>query len=521
MKERTADSPTIRRGGTLMVVIGVLVVAAAVGAGWMLLSGAAKPAGSIDPASFYTVERHSFTMTIPARGELHASSQIEIRNRIEDNATITEIVEEGTTVKKGDLLIQLATVKLIDRIKDAQDAVKVGESAVVAAEQSLEIQQSEMESDVARAALEIKLAELAVQAWEKGKLVSTRQSHEIAIETASINAARLEDRFSDAKSLLAEGFISKDEYELDRIRLIEAQAALKEAELTKRVYETYEIQQDRAKLESAVAQNNAEHARVTKRHMAELVRQTAAVESAAFRFQTAEERLAALEEQLEACEVRAPTDGLVVYASSLQSGGSRGRSDEPPPGVGSTLRANELVMILPDTSRMVASMKVGESLSGRIHAGQSAIVYSDSLPDAPIVGTVEKVSVLAEGGGWRDPNRRDYTVDVLLEADATMGLKPSMRCQGEIVLGEVEDVLSVPIQAVFREGSSAIVYLNSPRGLESRAIELGRASEMEVEVRSGLQEGDRVLIRKPRLGELKTPPPPNKNAGETNGDLHG
>ena len=177
MKERTADSPTIRRGGTLMVVIGVLVVAAAVGAGWMLLSGAAKPAGSIDPASFYTVERHSFTMTIPARGELHASSQIEIRNRIEDNATITEIVEEGTTVKKGDLLIQLATVKLIDRIKDAQDAVKVGESAVVAAEQSLEIQQSEMESDVARAALEIKLAELAVQAWEKGKLVSTRQSH--------------------------------------------------------------------------------------------------------------------------------------------------------------------------------------------------------------------------------------------------------------------------------------------------------------------------------------------------------
>lgn len=505
-----------------MMVVGVLVVAAAAVAGWMLLSGAARPAGGIDPASFYTVERHSFTMTIPARGELHAASQIEIRNQIEDNATITEIVEEGTTVKKGDLLIQLATVRLIDRIKDAQDAVKVGESAVVAAEQTLEIQKSAMESDVTRAALEIELSKLAVQAWEMGKLVSTRQRHEIAIETALINAARLEDRFNDAKSLLAEGFISKDEFELDRIRLIEAQAALKEAELTKSVYEKYEIQQDRAKLESAVSQNISEHARVTQRHKAELVRQAASVESATFRFQTANERLDALERQLEACEVRAPTDGLVVYASSMQSGGHRGRSDEPPPSVGSSLRANELVMILPDTSRMIASMKVGESLSGRIKPGQPAVVYSDSLPDTPIIGTVEKVSVLAEGGGWRDPNRRDYTVDVSLDADASMGLKPSMRCRGEIVLGEVKDVLSVPIQAVFREGTSAIVYLQANGDLESRAIEIGRASEMEVEVLSGLQEGDRVLIRKPRLGELKSTSPREKNSGaNTNGDLHG
>jgi HlyD family secretion protein len=498
-----------------MVVIGVLVVAAGAVVSWAVLSPAGTNGAGIETESFYTVERHSFTMTIPARGELHASKQIEIRNLIEENATITEIVDEGKTVKKGDLLIQLATVRLVDRIKDAQDAVKVGEAAVVAAEQSLAIERSAMESDVDRASLQIELSKLAVQAWEKGELVSKRQGHEISIQTAQINSARLEDRFKDAEKLLAEGFISKDEFELDRIKLIEAQAALKEAELNKTVYETYQIQQDRATLESAVEQNLAEYTRVTQRHEADIVRLVASVESAAFRFQTAEERLAELQRQLDACVLRAPSDGLVVYASSLEGGGYRGRGDEPPPSVGSSLRANELVMILPDTSRMIASMKVGEALSGRITAGQPAIVYSDSLPDTPITGVVEKVSVLAEGGGWRDPNRRDYTVNILLDAEASMGLKPSMRCRGEIVLGEVEDVLSVPIQAVFREGPMAVVYLETAQGVSAQEVELGRASEMEVEVLSGLEEGNRVLVRKPRLGEILTAPASEPETGET------
>ena len=87
-----------------------------------------------------------------------------------------------------------------------------------------------------------------------------------------------------------------------------------------------------------------------------------------------------------------------------------------------------------------------------------------------------------------------------------MGLKPSMRCRGEIVLGEVEDVLSVPIQAVFREGPMAVVYLETAQGVSVQEVELGRASEMEVEVLSGLEEGNRVLVRKPRLGEILTAP---------------
>ena len=62
---------------------------------------------------------------------------------------------------------------------------------------------------------------------------------------------------------------------------------------------------------------------------------------------------------------------------------------------------------------------------------------SDALPDTPLVGEVLSVGVLAESGGWRDPNRRDYTVRISLDGQNEQGLKPAMRCKAEIYVDRV------------------------------------------------------------------------------------
>lgn len=209
-----------------------------------------------------------------------------------------------------------------------------------------------------------------------------------------------------------------------------------------------------------------------------------------------EERLSDLREQLELCTIKAPTDGLVVYKTSLSSG-RWGRNDDSPPTVGTSLSPNELVILLPDTNQMIANVKVSEALSGRIKPGQQAVVYSEALPNTPIPGTVQNVSVLAENGGWRDPNRRDYTVRIKLQVEEGMALKPSMRCRSEILLGKVEDAISVPIQSVFRTGPIAYVYVPGEGGWAQRKVDLGRSSELSVEVIGGVEIGDTVLLREP------------------------
>ena len=89
-------------------------------------------------------------------------------------------------------------------------------------------------------------------------------------------------------------------------------------------------------------------------------------------------------------------------------------------------------MVLPDTSEMTAEVKVNESLTGLIEPGQRTILTSDAIQDVTFDGEVLSIGVLAESGGWRDPNRRDYTVKVLLTGGNELGLKPSMRCKAEI-----------------------------------------------------------------------------------------
>tara|TARA_B100000959_G_C14703114_1_gene509611 strand:- start:98 stop:730 length:633 start_codon:yes stop_codon:yes gene_type:complete len=194
------------------------------------------------------------------------------------------------------------------------------------------------------------------------------------------------------------------------------------------------------------------------------------------------------------CVVSSPASGMVVYASSL----GEGRWEEGEPiKVGKKLYRNELVMIIPNTEQMVAVVKVNEALSGLIERGQKTTVVCDAFSDNVFKGEVVSVGVIASGGGWRDPNRRDYTVKIKLSENNTVGLKPSMRCSAEILVGVVEDKLFVPIHALHRKGGIVWVWVQKDGGFEQRAVEIGDFSESFTVINSGLDEGETILLREP------------------------
>jgi HlyD family secretion protein len=460
---------------------------------------------TITARDLHTVEKTSFDMVLPVSGELAAQQQVEIRNKLETRAVITEIIPEGSRVAKGDVVVRLAQEEIVDKTKDAKDKVNTANSAAVAAEQALAIKQGERQSELDKADVAVKIAELALQGWLEGEVVNKRQQLQLARETAAINFERLKGRFEESAKLVSQNYIAKDEFEKDRIAMIEAEAKVKQADLEQDVYEKYTYFQDEAKKKSDLEQARAERGRVEEKFNAELVKAKADLESAQFQLTSAKDRLANLETQLTYTTLVAPIDGLVVYATSIDSSnGGRGGGDAQPPQVGTELKPNELVILLPDTSRMVANLKVSEALSGRIKPEQRVTVYSDAMPNTPFGGRVTSVSVLAASGGWRDPNRREYTVKTAVEADPSAGLKPAMRCKAEILLGRVEDAVNVPMQAIFRQGPVAFVYVADGAGFAQRQVDLGRASELQIEVKKGVTPGEKVLLREPKPFEVTT-----------------
>ncbi len=484
-----------------MVVVAIIGLATVLGTATLLVRSTSSVGDGNGAADRHVVRRGSFDITVPASGELAALKQIEIRNQLETRAVITEITEEGKTVKAGDILLRFNDEELRSKTKDAEEAVIGAQNDLDSALADLEINENNSESEVAKAQLKVELADLALKGWREGEVVTARQDLALAKQIAEMNFNRLQQRFEASERLYEKEFISLDEFKQDEIALVEAEARLKQTELDSQVYEKYTYVKERKQKESDLRQAQDELVRVQQRQDAEVSKAQSNVVSKQRQLASKQDRLKKYQQQLEYCTITAPQDGLVVHATSLQNyrymmGGGQSLQ------VGTELYRNQLAMVLPDTSQMVAEVKVAESLTGLIEPGQRAIVTSDALADVVLHGEVLSIGVLAEAGGWSDPNRRDYTVKIKLTEGNDLGLKPSMRCTAEINVRRVEDSLFVPIQAVFRNGPVSYVYLPQGSGFAQRRVQLGEASELFLQILDGLTEGDVVLLREPTVGEI-------------------
>jgi len=74
-------------------------------------------------------------------------------------------------------------------------------------------------------------------------------------------------------------------------------------------------------------------------------------------------------------------------------------------------------------------------------------------------------------------------------------LMPGMYTETQLVLAERPSALSLPLEAVTRSGNSATVLMVTPQNtVAERKITLGLEGKSRVEVVSGLNEGDRVVV---------------------------
>ncbi|CAN5690438.1 HlyD family efflux transporter periplasmic adaptor subunit [soil metagenome] len=91
----------------------------------------------------------------------------------------------------------------------------------------------------------------------------------------------------------------------------------------------------------------------------------------------------------------------------------------------------------------------------------------------------------------------EQRVNVILEPTDTggwPGLGDGFRVEARILVDRAEDVLRVPAGALFRLGGEWAVFVAEGGRLRERVVEVGRRSQAEAEILSGLVEGDRVVI---------------------------
>jgi HlyD family secretion protein len=185
---------------------------------------------------------------------------------------------------------------------------------------------------------------------------------------------------------------------------------------------------------------------------------------------------------------------LVVYSSG--GGGDRRFSNESMIEEGAVVRNRQELIKLPDVSEMKLLVKIHESHINQIRSGQPAYVVLDSLPDRRFQGFVAKVAPLPDSSSrWMNPNLKVYATEVRI-TDRLPDVKPGVSARAEVVITNLTDVLTVPIQAITTLRGQQVAYVagNPPRPV---SVGVGMYNQKLIEITSGLKEGDRVLLSPP------------------------
>jgi HlyD family secretion protein len=389
------------------------------------------------------VTRQDISSSVTASGEIKPKTYVNVgANAI---GRITKLsVAEGDKIKKGQMLAQLENVQA---------------SADVAAMRA-QIESNQTDSQAAAAAL---------------------NTAEAALNSSKADAARTKLEYERAEGLYKAELIAKADYDTKKAAY-EVSAA--------------QVAQDKAKIAQARAQLDSAQGHISQSR-AQLTHATDVLSKTVY---------------------TAPFDGVVTYVP-VREGETVVLGIQNTPG--STL------MTLADMSVITAEVHVDETDIINVKMGQAAEVTVDAMPGKTFKGEVTQIgdNAIVRSSGLAtsqstssSQEAKDFKVVVTLK-DPPDNMRPGLSATAKITTGTSSNALTIPIQALTIRDKSDLeqqdkkaakpptpaaptakkkdelqgVFVIHNKKVEFRPVETGITGSTDIEVKSGLSEGDEII----------------------------
>ncbi len=200
------------------------------------------------------------------------------------------------------------------------------------------------------------------------------------------------------------------------------------------------------------------------------------------------ERVDALKKLMDALIVYSPRAGIVSYYSYPWGGavktGSRVSQWSP------------IIATFPNMDNLVTKTFINEIDIALIKKGQKVKIGIDAFPDKELNGMVDAVANMGQLMPKSDAKVFEVKIKVI---GSDPDLKPAMTTSNTIQTNYLEDVLYIPIEAVFKNDSLSYVYPLDGKD-RKQIVETGVANENFVVVYQGLEEGVKLLLLEPEGG---------------------
>ncbi len=519
--------------------IGILLLLLCAFGGYSMKASAQKleEAAKKSAATTATVTKGTLAVTVVETGTVDADKVVDVKSRVSGRLAKL-LVEEGDHVKQGQLIAiidaketSLLVQQNAAQLRGAQSSVERSSleikqrklSAKAAFDQSVsQLKQLEQELKaqpvLTKSAITQAQTALVSAQQDKIRLVESVQPTQLAaadtaVREAKANIDNAEADYQRQLNLEAKGYVAGRTLENAKLTVELARARQQNA-IDNRAKLDAQIKADIAKANEAVrmAQAQLTTARANsiqdevKRQsylsaVADVEKARAALMDPAVMEKQKEQSAATVAQlssvlsdanrQLSETEIRAPIDGIVtkkeLEVGELATGLSGFSSGTP-------------ILKIEDRRSMRIKLDVNEIDVAKMAVGMEAKVDVDAIPDHPFKGKVVKIapaSKVAATGASADSVVK-YEVEIRLDAvDPSLRSGMSAKCSLDVI--HHEGALLLPVDFVGKEGGKSFIDIaGAPKApADRRFITVGSASGANVEILSGVKEGD--VVQKPKF----------------------
>jgi len=416
------------------------------------------------------VRQGDFGVSLTVVGTLRAADSISVS--AESGGTLVWLVEDGTAVKKGDVLAQLQGDQLIRQIEDKH-------VEYVNALQKLEDTRRDRALELENAKTQLAKAEQELNILIEQNKSAVAQA-EAALEFQRTDLALARAQLGKQQRLAEERLVPRTQVESSQQEVDSKQFAVEKAEadlVLKKNQLTSDENQKKAEVQRARFAMEVAERRIKEE-----------VDSARNNANMLKKQEDDFKEQLSKVIVRAPADGVVVLERRWESGMRTMRA-------GDSVAPRQKLLELPNLNKMTALCEIEEKDIGAVQRGLPVRITLDPFPDVLFHGVVTDVATVAkqaniEGSGM-EASKNTFTTTVEIREADPVRLRPGMNATLEIIGRTLESVIYVPVDTLFTWKGKPVLYV--PRGM----------TFARTPVRTGARNRDYVVL----LDDKKRPCP--------------
>ncbi len=510
------NSRTLR----IVVILGAVVLAAYFAVSRLRVQ--AKPKTEVGRTA--TVTSGDITVKVSENGTLEPVTQVDVKSRVAGRVQRIYI-KEGDTVRQGQPLAMVDPVEVQRQVESVRAQLAAARAVLLQAEGNYRLALEQNRLAIRRAEIAVENARVNLRDAEVGlkqaKATYTQtaaptrtqevEQAEAALRSSEARLANARLTLQRRKSLVEKGFLSQaeaDQAQLEvnvaeadarsareRLALLEEGPRVEVKEAARVAVEAAQVRVESARvaLESArnslaTEKSNTEQARLRQRD----------VDQARANVRQIENTLAQQEVQLQETRIVAPIGGEVI-GKFIEEG-------ELIASATAGFAQGAVIVSIADLSQMQVRVNINEVDVPRLKVGLPVEIRVDGLPGKLYRGRVAAISPASQGANQKSTATSNaqatgqgvvrFEVKIAVE-NADRKIRPGMTAGVDVIVDRRAKTLLLPGEAV-RPGDKVMVVTGEGENQkkEERSVEVGLRNESQVEILSGLKEGEKVEIPK-------------------------